>query len=97
MTPLTGSGVHRLFEGQERKEGHFSTCFGFQEGTLRCLLSPQEGSLLCFNQTRGQFSVFCQPRWHFSVRFGSQEGTLASVPLPPEGTLAYMLDPRRAL
>ena len=60
-----GSGVHRLFEGQGQKEGHFSARFG-----------SQEGSLSCFNQPWGQFSVFCQPRGHFSVRFGSQEGTL---------------------
>ena len=31
---MSTSGVHRLFEGQGRKEGHFSMCFGFQEGTL---------------------------------------------------------------
>ena len=85
-----GSGVHRLFEGQVQKEGHFSTRFGSQEGTLASVLAPQEGSLSCFEQPRGQFSVYCQPRghfgtlfWlpggHFSARFGSQEGTLAHV------------------
>ena len=65
------SGVHRLFEAQGRKEGHFSACFG-----------SQEGSLSCFNQPRGQFSVFCQPRGHFSMLFGSQEGTLVGVLAP---------------
>ena len=82
----SNSGLHRLFEGQGQKEGHFSMHF-----------SSQKGSLSCFNQPWGQFSVFCQPRGHFdmlfrfprvyfSTRFGSQERTLAQV-----------LAPRRAL
>ena len=45
-TDVTGSGVHRLFEGQGRKEGHFSACFGSQEGTL-ARFGAQEGSLAC--------------------------------------------------
>ena len=46
--------------------GHFSTCFGSQEGTLACGFGSQESSLSCFNQPRGQSSGFCQPRGHFS-------------------------------
>ena len=58
--------------------GHFSVRFG-----------SQEGSLLCFNQPRGQLSVFRQPRGHYSTCFGSQESTLAYV-LAQEGTLAHV-------
>ena len=36
------SGVHRLFEGQGRKEGHFSVCFGFHEGTLARVLASKK-------------------------------------------------------
>ena len=36
---LHTSGVHRLFEGQGRKEGHFSVCFGSQEGSLSHVLA----------------------------------------------------------
>ena len=85
-TTFLHSGVHSLFEVQGRKEGHFNVHSGFQEGTLARVFATQEGSLSCFNEPRGQFSVICQPRWHFSVRFGSQEGTLA-----------YILNPRRTL
>ena len=35
------SGVRRLFEGQGRKEGHFSACFGSQESTLVRVLAPR--------------------------------------------------------
>ena len=62
--------------------------FGSQEGTLARVFATQEGSLSCFNQPRGQFIVFCQPRGHLSVCFGSQEGTLAHVFATKEGTLA---------
>ena len=55
------------------QRGHFSACFG-----------SQERSLSCFNQARGQFSVFCQPRGHFGMLFGSQEDTLVHV-LAPRG------------
>ena len=39
-----------FLKGRGEKEGHFSARFG-----------SQEGSLSCFNQPMGQFSVFCQP------------------------------------
>ena len=55
--------------------GHFSAHFG-----------SQEGSLICFNQSRGQFSVLPTKRALWYAFFGSQEGTLAHV-----------LAPRRAL
>ena len=35
------SGVRRLFEGQGRKEGHFSAHFGSQEGTLAHIMAPR--------------------------------------------------------
>ena len=38
------SGIHRLFEGQGRKEGHFSNRFGSQEGTLARVFATQEAS-----------------------------------------------------
>ena len=38
---LLTSGVHRLFEGQGRKEGHFSACFVSHEGTLARVLAPK--------------------------------------------------------
>ena len=73
------SGVRRLFEGQGRKEGHFSTRFGSHEGTLARVLAPkravyhvltsQGGSLVCFANQDGTLARF----------FGSQEGTLAHV------------------
>ena len=34
-------GVRRLFEGQGRREGHFSMRFGSQEGTLAHVLAPK--------------------------------------------------------
>ena len=49
--------------------------FGSQEGTLAHVWLPRGGSLSCFNQPKGQFRVFCQPRGHFGARFDSQEGT----------------------
>ena len=78
--------------GKKKKKGtystftHFDAYFGSKEGTLARVFANQEGSLLCFNQRREQFSVFCHPRGHFSARFGSQEGTLANV-LAPKSTL----------
>ena len=73
------SGVRRLFEGQGRKEGHFSMCFGSQEGTLVRVLAPkrafyhvltsQRGSLVCFANQKGTSARF----------FGSQEGILVHV------------------
>ena len=83
---LLGSGVHRLSEGQGRKEGHFSASFGSQEGTLMRVLAPkravyhvltsQGGSLVCFANKEGSLTHF----------FGSKEGTLV-----------HALAPRRAL
>ena len=71
---LWNSGMHRLFEGQGQKEGHFSAIFGSQEGTLAQVLAPRAGSWTCFNQPRGQFTVlghfgtlFWLPRGHFST------------------------------
>ena len=94
---LRSSGVHRLFEGQGRKEGHFSVCFGSHEGTLTRVLAP-ERALQC---------AFWLPRGHFSMCFGSHEGTLKRVLLPrghfsmrfgsQEGTLARVLAPKRAV
>ena len=62
------SGVHRLFEGQGWKEGHFSMCFGPQEGTLAlvfapkravyCVLTSQGGSLVCFANKEGTLARF---------------------------------------
>ena len=56
--------------------------FGTQEGILARVFATREDSLSCFNQPRGQFNVFCQPREHFSTRFGSQEGNEACVLAP---------------
>ena len=71
---LWNSGMHRLFDGQGQKEGHFSAIFGSQEGTLAQVLAPRAGSWTCFNQPRGQFTVlghfgtlFWLPRGHFST------------------------------
>ena len=83
---LTGSGVHSLFEGQEWKEGHFSTCFGSQEGTLVCVLAPKRAVYHVLTSQGG--SLVC---------FANQEGTLARVFGSQEGTLVHILDPRRAL
>ena len=49
----SSSGVHRLFEGEGWKEGHFIVRFGSQEGTLAHIFATQEGSLSCFNQAKG--------------------------------------------
>ena len=80
------SSVHRLFEGQGRKEGHFSARFGSQEGTLAHvfarksavyhILTSQGVSLMCFVNQEGTYAhFFWLPRGHFNTRFGSQEGT----------------------
>ena len=61
--------MHRLFEEQGRKEGHFSVRFGSQEGTLARILTSQGGSLVCFANQEGTLACF----------FGSQEGILACV------------------
>ena len=66
---LPCSCVHRLFEEQGRKEGHFSVRFGSQEGTLARILTSQGGSLVCFANQAGTLACF----------FGSQEGILACV------------------
>ena len=65
------SGVHRLFEGQGRKEGHFSVRFGSQEGTLACVLAPKRAVYHVLNSQGG--SLMC---------FANQEGTLARVLAP---------------
>ena len=69
---LASSGVHRLFEGQGRKEGHFSAPFGSQEGTLACVLVPkrtvyhvltsQGGSLVCIINKEGTLGHVLAPR-----------------------------------
>ena len=84
--------MHRLLEGQGRKEGHFSACFGSQEGTLAHVLAPErivyhvltsQGGSLVFCRPRGHFgTLFWLPRGHFSASFGSQEGTLVRVLAP---------------
>ena len=76
------SGMHRLLEGQGQKEGHFSTRFGSQEGTLvhvlasksavYHVLTSQGGSLVCFANQEGTLARI----------FGSQEGNLAHVFTP---------------
>ena len=81
---LKASGVHRLFEGQGRKERHLSVRFCSQEGTFACVLSPKKALL----------HVFCLPRGHFSVCFGSQEGTLAHVLAPKRALLHVFCLPR---
>ena len=53
--------MHRLFEGQGRKEGHFSARFVSQEGSLSCLTS-QVDSLVCFNNQEGTLVRVLAPR-----------------------------------
>ena len=76
------SGVHRLFEGQGQKGGHFSARFGSQEGTLARVFASKRAVYNFLTSQGGQFSVFFQLRGHFSARFDSQEGTLAHVLTP---------------
>ena len=73
------SGVHRRFEGQGQKEGHFSARFGSQEGPLAGILALKRalyhvltshgGSLVCFANQEGILACF----------FSFQEGTLARI------------------
>ena len=83
---LPNSGVHRLFEEQGQKEGHFSTHFGSQEGTLVCVFAPKRAVYYVLTSQGG--SLVC---------FANQEGTLACFFGSQEGTLAHVLVPRRAL
>ena len=78
--------MHRLFEGQGWKEGHFSVHFGSQEGTLVRVLAPKRAVYHVLTSQRG--SLVC---------FANQEGTLACFFGSQEGTLACVLAPKRAL
>ena len=78
--------MRRLFQGQGRKEGHFSAHFGSQEGTVAHVLAPGRTVYHVLTSQRG--SLVC---------FANQEGTLARFFGSQERTLAHVLAPRRAL
>ena len=80
------SGMCRLFEGQGRKEEHFSACFGSYDGSLVHVLAPKRAVYHVL--TSQGCSLVC---------FANQEGTLACFFGSQEGTLAHVLAPRRAL
>ena len=70
------SGVHRLFEGQGRKEGHFSTHFGSQEGTL-AHFGSQEGTLVCVLAPKRAVYHVLTSHGGSLICYANLEGTLA--------------------
>ena len=86
---LASSGVHRLFEGQGRKEGHFSAFwlpkgqfgmrFGSLEGTLACILAPKRAVYHVLTSQAGSLVCFANQGGTLTHFLGSQESTLALV------------------
>ena len=64
--------------------GHFSACFGSQEGTLACVLAPKNAVYHVLTSQGGSLVFFANQEGTLACFFGSQEDTLAHV-LAPRG------------